>query len=146
MSTTNRPFPIGPLFLIIFGLVGIILLSIGGFLYYRQTQFLERARETEGLVVNLVPNDNMYAPVIRFFLPNGDEVVFQSSLSSSPPRYEVEETVTIYYDPEKPDDARIGNWFDLWFAPLLLSIMGGIFSVVGIIVFVAVRRSENNFQ
>ncbi|MEM7799101.1 MAG: DUF3592 domain-containing protein [Chloroflexota bacterium] len=142
MSSSDRQFPLGILFLTIFGLIGLILLSIGGFLWYRQTQFLERARETEGLVVDLVPNDNMYAPVVRFFLPNGDEVVFRSSISSNPSRYAVEDQVTVFYDPERPSDARIGNWFDLWFASLLLSIMGGIFSVVGIIIFVAVRRSE----
>lgn len=115
--------------LIFFGM-GIVFLATAGVVGYYQQKFIDRSRTAEGRVVQMV-GQSKEAPVVRFNLPNGDSVTFQSSVSSNPPRYTVEEKVIVRYDPEDPATAEIVGWLEQW---LLIAVMGGlgtIFTLVG---------------
>ncbi len=46
--------------------------------------------------------------------------------------------VDVLYDPEKPEGARIGTFWQLWGEPFLLAVVGG----VALVVAVARRRRE----
>ena len=110
--------------------IGIVFLVIASLIGYFQQEFIDNSRTTEGRVVQMVGRMKK-APVVRFSLPNGESITFQSSISSNPPRYAVEEKVTVRYDLENPADAAIVGWIEAW---LLVSIMGGfgaVFTLIG---------------
>lgn len=119
--------------------IGIIFVILGVGFRYSTVQFIERANTTEGLVVRLV-GDTQKSPVVRFHLPNGEAVTFESSLSTRPPRYEVEEKVMVYYDPEDPENAMIDGWMEEWFATIVFGGMGSLFALISIGAFFTTRR------
>lgn len=116
----------------IFLAIGLTFASVAVGAGYYQLKFIERARTTEGRVVQMVPRGNQSSPVVRFNLPNGDPITFQSSLRSSPPRYEVEEMVTVRYDPEEPTNAAIVGWWEQWLLVTIMGVFGTIFTLIGI--------------
>lgn len=119
-------------FPLLFLIAGIMCMAIALWIGYQQSQFKQRASTTEGLVVRLIEDDGSKAPVVRFRLPNGEDVTFQSNYFSKPPRYSVEEKVIVRYDPEKPEHAAIVGWMEEWFATSLVGGIGVLFSIIGI--------------
>lgn len=124
--------------LLFFG-IGIIFVILGVAFRYSTVQFIERANTTDGLVVRLV-GDTSKSPVVRFHLPNGEAVTFESSLSTRPPRYQVEEKVVVYYDPEEPEKAMIDGWMEEWFVTIVFGGMGSLFVLISLGAFFATRR------
>jgi hypothetical protein len=71
--------------------------------------------------------DLFYYPVVRFVLPDGSRQTVQTTEGSWPPAYQVDESVTIVYDPEHSDQARIDSFagaLSLWIVPLVTGILG----------------------
>ena len=62
-----------------------------------------------------------------FALPDGAQRTLQLTEESTAPAYEVDEAVTIAYDPERPDNARIktsASTAAMWILPLIMGILG----------------------
>lgn len=125
---------------LVFLLVGIVLLTKAVRHAQRTRAFLTSARESTGEVIALeetppqqpgADQDETYRPVVVFTAENGQRVRFESMASSNPPRYSVGDQVPVLYDPERPSDARIRSFHDLWFMPALLGGLGLAFTVVG---------------
>jgi hypothetical protein len=60
-------------------------------------------------------------------LPDGSRRTVQTTEGSWPPAYEVDELVTVLYDPEHTDQARIASLagsLNLWIVPLITGILG----------------------
>jgi len=125
----------------IFISVGLItLLSMGtwGYVTYR---FINTAHSTQGTVVNLIQsrssssssttNSYVYRPEVIFQTLTGEEITFQSSTGANPPAYRKGESVSILYEPQNPQNARINDILSLWLGPIILGIVGLIFSVFG---------------
>jgi hypothetical protein len=72
-----------------------------------------------------------YAPVIVFITDSGQKVRFTSLASSYPPRYAVGDSVPVLYEANRPDQARIRSFHDLWFMPSLLGGLGLVFTAIG---------------
>ena len=122
---------------LVFGLVGLFLGALAFFFFVRTRLFLGRAQKTQGTVINMVyshhqDGDGGYSPVYRFRTITGQEVVVTDNVSSSPPQFQVGQTIDVFYDPENPQNARINKWFNLYFVPMLLGFMGLVFGGVGI--------------
>ena len=132
----------------LFVLLGAGML-IGAIALHSSTRhFLASASRAQGTVVALLPrhsNDNSsptYAPVVRF--NNGpQEIQFTSSSSSSPPRYNIGQTVSILYLQSDPYNAKIDSFFSLWGGSLIIGILGGVFSLLGgCLIYVPLRRAR----
>lgn len=63
-------------------------------------------------------------------------ITVQDSLSSSPPMFQVGQTIDVLYDPENPQDARIKKWMSLYFVSLLLGGMGLVFGGIGVVLLI----------
>lgn len=121
------------------GFIGAGLLLGGGYLAYHQYDFLDRAVETKGRVLEMVRKTRSkgrptYAPKVSFKTAEGVSVEFTSKLSSSSPSYGVGETVNVLYDPIDPQGAEIKGFLSIWLGPMVLLIMGSfmfLFSVLG---------------
>lgn len=126
---------------IVFPLVGGLLFAIGAFLFIRTRIFLGKAQEVKGTVIEMVYSHSSeggggYAPVYQFRTISGQMITVQDSLSSSPPMFQVGQTIDVLYDPENPQSARIKKFMSLYFTSILLCGMGLIFGGVGIVLLI----------
>lgn len=116
------------------GFVGLILLGIAFFLWTRTREFAASARPARATVVRLVSDsEGAVAPVFKFTASNGDVIEKHDGVYSSPPAYELGHVVDILYDPNHPQGARIAKTTSLYFAPLLLAVLGVIFIGTGLV-------------
>jgi hypothetical protein len=119
----------------IFGGAGALFLVIALVLILNTRAFLATAERAPGVVIENVRHSgskgSTFAPRVRFTAAGGREVVFVGGVSSSPPSHDVGERVTVVYPPGKPEDARIESFFQLYFAPFILGLLGSIFGAVG---------------
>lgn len=123
---------------IVFTLVGFLLAAIALFIWLRTQSFLNTAQEAQGTVVQMVYSHSSdggggYAPVFTFRTITGQEITASENLYSNPPQFKVGQTVTVLYDPENPNRARIKKGFNLYFVPVLLGFLGLIFGCIGVI-------------
>jgi hypothetical protein len=72
-----------------------------------------------------------YYPVIEFRTVRNEAVVFRGSVGSNPPSFRRGEQVRVLYDPTTPEIAKIDSFFQLWFLPLVLGVMGLTFGGAG---------------
>jgi len=120
--------------------VGVFMVALGAFFYFRTKNFVARSQETKGTVTELAYDSDSegsgYYSVFTFTTIAGQVIEATSNVRSNPPQHKVGEVIDILYDPAKPKDARIKKSSTLYFVPLLLSGMGITFFCVGIVLFV----------
>ena len=126
-------------FLILCYLIISVGLIIAGLIHwYRTKRFIETAQRTIGTVIDLVsisPKKTTYSPKVRFKAMDGSEILFTEPLATNPPGYELNEQVTVLYDPHDYQRARVfkSKWRIYYFA-LLFGGLGIIFFIVYMIV------------
>jgi hypothetical protein len=126
---------------IIFSLLGGFFLLTGVFLYIRTKNFIGKAQEVKGTVIQMVYSEDSeggggYAPIYQFKTLEGQDIEIQDGLSSNPPRFKVGQDVKVLYDPENPRNARLNKWLNLYFLPILFGGLGVIFGGVGIVLVI----------
>jgi hypothetical protein len=108
-----------------------------------------RAVRADGEVVELVEersrnsSGSLWAPRVRFRIPDGRSFEFVSSVRTKPPAYAVGDRVAVRYDPDHPSEARIDDWLSWWFLPSLLGALGAVFTIVGSALLWAGWRSRS---
>lgn len=108
-----------------------------------------RAVRADGEVVELVEerssdsSRSMWAPRVRFQVPDGRSFEFVSSVRTNPPTYAVGDRVVVRYAPDRPSDARLDDWLSWWFLPSLLGGLGAVFTIVGSALLWAGWRSRS---
>jgi Protein of unknown function (DUF3592) len=120
----------------VFLAVGLGMLTGSGYSFLHTRAAIARAIPADGAVVDLISStdsdgDTVYYPRVRFRTQVGGMQEFTGSVGSRPAAFDVGEGVRVLYDPERPGDARIDTFFQLWFLPLLLGGMGVIFAGIG---------------
>ena len=126
-----------PKFILITGILffsGLLFGGIAAYLYYQQYNLEKNGLQVEGTVVALVESRDddgtSYAPVVRFKTQGGREFEFQSNFYSSPPEYEVGQTVTVLYPPDQPGEAQIKGAGNLLI--IIFGIIGGLELLIGL--------------
>ncbi|EJM99318.1 DUF3592 domain-containing protein [Phyllobacterium sp. YR531] len=106
-------------------------------LYVRH--FVNNAMEAQGHVVRLVRSDSkkgyVFKPVVAFQAIDGTNVEFTSSMGTSPPHYEVGESVVVYYDAKDPHSAMLNDWISLWGGPAILAVITAVFSFITYMIY-----------
>lgn len=134
---------------IFFG-VGIIMLAITGIILYSGYTFKQRAQPVQGKVINYnsyqSSNENggyttMYTPVYQYEF-GGQTYTQVSSISSSSQEYSPGEAVKILVDPQNPKEIVVDSFAEQGVLPLILGILGLIFSGVGSALFRFLGRAE----
>jgi hypothetical protein len=93
----------------------------------RHVLYGERA---DGVVTEIVRDGDMYAPVVRFRLPQG-ETVEVKDLGSGAPDFSVGDAVAVLYLPESPRDFRLDTFERLWLVPIIVTGFGGFWLMFG---------------
>lgn len=122
----------------IFSLVGLLLLGIGGLIYYLDADIVQEQNKSQGVVTDLLHNGNMSAPVITYTW-QGKEYQYKSSSYTSPSAFDYNEVVTLYVNPKNPNEVVIDTFSERWLAIVILGGIGIVFAGMGLI-FVFVSR------
>ncbi|MET3646717.1 hypothetical protein ABIC60_001329 [Phyllobacterium ifriqiyense] len=127
----------------------VLFFSFGwSVLYVRH--FVNNAMEGKGHVTNLVKShstkSNVYKPVVEFQTVEGATVEFTSWLGTSPPRFSVGESVSVYYDPRNPQSAIINDWLSLWGGSAILGGLTMIFAVIAYMMYFRVSFAKPRKQ
>ena len=86
-----------------------------------------------GFQTNCNDDGCSYSPVVRFTTQAGESVSFESTYSSSPPAYDIGESVTVIYSLEKSDKAVIKGQGQV-FRIIFMSV-GGVVIAFGLAIF-----------
>jgi Protein of unknown function (DUF3592) len=138
----------------IFLLVGIPFLIVAFFTYQSTTNFLRGALTSTGTITrcNWVTsttttrdsNGNTHTststlcqPTVRFRTQDERTIVFVSNVSNSSMREG--QQVQVSYHADQPENARLSSFGDLWVLPLVFGGLGSVFTLVGLLLFFALR-------
>jgi len=83
-------------------------------------------------------NSGFSYPVVAFTDRDGENHTVQVSEGSNPPEWAAGDAVTVRYDPEYPEGARIGSWTSdllLWLLPGITGIVGTGFLLAVLLIF-----------
>jgi len=122
---------------LVFGAVGLVLCAVAWLLHHNTATFIASASRTQGEVMRLLHVESSkrnesgtWKPLVRFKAPSGEIIEFAPSSSSSPPAYEVGETVDVFFDPNDPQDAMLDGFFSLWGGATITGGLGLVFLLV----------------
>ena len=128
-------------------LLGLALLFWGLRLSYFHGELVVRGESAEGLVVGLVPSSGTSAsgrptwfPLVTYETHEGRWVTFRHRTGRSPPAYVEGARVPVTYLPDAPEAALIAEGFWNWLLPLILVVIGGGLTLLGLTGFRATRR------
>jgi hypothetical protein len=133
----SKPSVIPRIILAIFLGVAVLMLAIAAISAVSSARAQARERTAPGHVVDLAIRQAtdgrlFYRPVVVFDLPDGARITVQTTEESTDPAYKVDQAVTIVYDSERPDAARIqsaSTAVSLWILPSVTGILGVAFLV-----------------
>lgn len=117
----------------LFIMAGIGMVVAALFLLHGVYEFMTEAVTAEGTVVELVKSRNLSKPVVKFVTQQGQEIVFHSAISSTPPAYSVGEKVEVIYLPDRPASAKINDFFSVWWRSFVMGFIGGMVILTGVI-------------
>jgi hypothetical protein len=134
----------------IFLAVALLMFAIGAISAINSRRTLAKERTAPGSVVELAIRQATdgtlsYRPVVVFALPDGAQRTLQLAEESTAPAYEVDESVTIAYDPERPDHARIktsASTAAMWILPLIMGILGAAFLIAALFAWRVLRSGD----
>ena len=118
-------------------IVGVLFLGIGGFLFYRNNSLIKNCTEkAEATVVDMKQefadpdstNTYMYSPIIEYKVGE-DTIRVTMDKSSSTPAYEINEKISIKYNPKKVKEFIVegdnsSNIFSIVFMALGVLVTG----------------------
>jgi hypothetical protein len=129
--------------------IGVLLIVLGIASFLRTRKFLASAVAVEGTVTDIekrertvrrqgqTEHQTTYHPRISFTTKEGTAIEFIDKVGTSLPTYAVGGKVQVKYDPTNPQEARMATGFRLWLAPVLLTVIGVVAIVVGVILSLA---------
>jgi hypothetical protein len=120
---------------IVFSIIGAVSGLVAVTMSWSQLNFLSNVVRVEGEVVRNVKrggNKSGAHPVVRFETENGEPLEFEGPIGNSPPQFVVGEKVWVLHPPGRPEDAKIDNWLQLWFGPMLSGFFVLVFGGLGI--------------
>jgi len=133
----------------IFFLLGAGILVGDFFVTTGTIYFLRSSVETDGSVINIIHSRSsdsvnaMYTPEVSFTDASGQTITFTSNISSSSSSYKIGDKVSVLYDKNNSRSARINTFFQLWFATIIMSVVGVIFFIIGLFIITKKIISSN---
>lgn len=126
----------------VFGFIGFAFYITSFYFYSETSSFIRQAKIAEGQIIgfeqqftNRIQNDRnqpafTYHPKVLFITNKKETISHISPSGSSSPGYKYGDKVKVYYLPNKPQQARIKSFFNLWGITFLFGVMATIFSSI----------------
>lgn len=126
--------------------IGIFCIIVSWSHYRDTTTFLKTAIPTQGTVIEgTVIKTKETNPTIQFKSKDGRKVIFKdthnrSSSSAFREVYSTGSQVSIIYQPNHPENARINTFYQLWFGLLISAFVGIVFTLSGITLLIKLAK------
>jgi len=123
------------------GLVGLGLLGAAAMIYYSLEKEAKEGAMTTGTVVELshekiAPgNPGAYDPIITFTLSSGEAITFTSDVGKQPSNFKVGQKVTVRYDPDDPQKAKVVSGLSKMLVPVILAFIGVVVCCLSVFLF-----------
>lgn len=114
---------------------GGVLLGLGNL---RHVLYGERA---DGVIAGIVRDGDMYLPVVRFRLPDGESMEVKD-LGAGAPDFSTGDSVTVLYFPENPEDIRLDTFERLWLVPIIAVGFGCFWLMFGAVAWALSRNAD----
>ncbi|KKQ27315.1 MAG: hypothetical protein US42_C0011G0053 [Candidatus Magasanikbacteria bacterium GW2011_GWC2_37_14] len=134
MKVTSKVSLIVNIFVVFFGLAIFIL----GILLIKHSIFVEETFQTAtGTIYNIkteplgvdLPGSYLDYLQIEFSLPSGEKIRFTNDYNQENVKYKIGDTLPIYYNPEKPENAYIADYRFLFITGGVCLLMGVAFMI-----------------
>jgi hypothetical protein len=119
--------------------IGALIAAGGLMLAYGSLRLVLYGEPAPGVVTELRREGDMYAPVFRFRLPNG-EAHEVKGLGAGAPEFAVGDEVSMLYAPDNPDDFVIDDFAQLWQSALIVTGFGGLWLMFGAVAWALARN------
>jgi hypothetical protein len=131
-------------FSLLFGLVGLYLVSVAIRLIARMRDWKARAVRAEGTIVGFEeerPTGDraghpLFAPLVAFTAANGEAIEFKSSRSERPNPYTVGQRVAVCYLPEDPNGADLESVAAGWMSLVVVLVMAAVTLTISTLPFI----------
>ena len=121
-----------------FRIIGIVFISVSiiiGIVYFfviraMNAKYDRCTESTTAVVIDNVINDDTYTPVFLYEV-DGQTYKMRSSYSTNPPKYKLNEKVTLNYNPDDPEEFYVDKASGL--VTFVLIFISSIFLLIGLV-------------
>ena len=137
---------------VLFSVVGLITLVMGILFTKNTVSFLTNYSSATGTVIELTTQASIgvgdsveptYSPTVSFIDSEGETIVFTSNVSSDPPTFSEGESVSVLYNKDNHQDAKVNTFYQIWLVPSGFLGMGLAFLVLGLLVLIGMMKLRN---
>ena len=107
--------------------VAMLLSTISAYNYLSTNSLLKNSAEAHGIVAGFDRSRGSYRPVVVYLDKHGREYSHTSPVGSGKPRFLVGDRVTVIHAPDDPSNAKILDFWSLWFGTIITAILGAAF-------------------
>ena len=131
-------------FSLLFGIVGLYLVSVAIRLVIRQRDWKLRAVRGEGTIVGFEEESPtgeraghpLFAPLVTFTAASGQSIQFKSSRSERPNPYTVGQQIAVRYLPEDPNSADLESVASGWMPLVVVLVMAVVALTIATLPFI----------
>ena len=115
--------------------------GIGIYFFIEKERQLANSYLTTGVVVDYIVGDGL-APVIAYEI-EGIQYRYISNIYSTPPPYELNETVEIYVSQDEPNSIIINSFINKWLIVTIFASFGLVLDLIGLLLL-KLKSSESS--
>ena len=110
-------------------------------------RFVAAAERATGVIVDVVPADGKFQPIVQYTSADGRQRQFAASETAGDRSYfQVGQAIGVLHPPGDPADARLDTWQSRWALDAILPGLGLFLLVLGILSVRQSRRREGPYQ
>jgi Protein of unknown function (DUF3592) len=126
--------------------VGPGLLLIAAVTGVERALFLRSAATAEGAIIALRDTQSAgsksFFPIFQFKAANGKSYTVTSNIAERPTSWRLGGPVRVLYQPDRPENARIDSFAQLWMLQVVVGVVGAAFSTIPVLVLIRRFRSD----
>jgi hypothetical protein len=144
------------IFLLLFGVIGLVMFSVGVGWGWKRYGLLKEGVRVSGTVIEIEESVSTttkdgrqitsisYYPVVEFSAHDGRKYKLKGSTGEGSSSYFVGSEVDVIYRKSRPQEAQIADFSQFWLGPLGVGLFGFVFLVAGIGAFFLIGESDKN--
>jgi hypothetical protein len=136
---------LGYLLVGIFCAAGPVVLVVAAVTGVERALSIRSSSSADGVVLALrsIPGSTKksLAPIFRFTALNGMTFTVTSNIYERPSAWQLGGRLRVLYQEDRPENARIDSFWQLWMPQFVFGVLGGGFSFIPLLIFIGRRRS-----
>lgn len=129
-----------------FTLITLACYAFAVIMYFYYNHFISEEATVTGMVIDLeINSEGASAPIVEYDW-NGETKLYKSAMHAAPPDYAPGDSVTLYVNPENPDEAIIDSFTERYLFSVIFAGVGTFFLFFAIAMFVIARKLRTGFD